>query len=114
MNQALSPSDLKPDYDYLPFNHTLSQIGSGIIGTAVIVMVSLFVVGCVMVVVGKMGDRGGVTKVGIGFIVFSLVIVALVANSGRLTEWATTLDLFGDSETGGAALMLLPGVGRML
>lgn len=113
MNQALSPSDLKPDYDYLPFNDTLSQIGSGIIGTVVIVMVILFAVGCVMVAVGKMGDRGGMTKIGIGFIVFSLAIVALVANSGQLTEWATTLDLFGGETTGEAAVAFLPGLGLM-
>lgn len=112
MNQALSPSDLKPNYDYLPFNNVLSQIGSGIIGTIVIVMVILFAVGCVLVVVGKMGDRSGMSKIGVGFIVFSLAITVLVANAGKLTDWATQLDLFG-GDAAGTAFMFLPGAGRM-
>ena len=80
VNQALTPSDMKPDYDYLPFTKTLASIGNGVIGTVVIAAVICLAVGALLFLVGKFATRSDtMTKVGAGFFVAALIAIAFMA-----------------------------------
>lgn len=110
LNQALSPSDLKPDYDYLPFAGTLANIGNGVIGVLVIAAALCMAAGALMFMIGKIGSRSDtMTKVGAAFFIISLIAIAIMASSGKLADWATTIDLVGDT-TEGAALLIAPSL----
>ena len=110
VNQALTPSDMKPDYDYLPFTQTLADIGNGVIGTVVIAAVICLAVGALLFLVGKFATSSDtMTKVGARFFVAALIAIAFMAGSGKLAQWATTVDLVGDT-TGGAALLIAPSI----
>lgn len=110
MNNALTPSDMKPDYDYLPFAQTIADIGNGFIGLFIIVSVVGVAAGALMFFVGKLfahSDR--MTNIGAGVFIVAFVAVAIMAGSGQLTEWATTVKLIGDTAEG-AGLTLAPAV----
>ncbi|MEK0217090.1 hypothetical protein [Bifidobacterium mongoliense] len=88
------PGDIKPDYGYFPWNDSLKQIAQGLQGTAIWILVILFIAGVVGWLGGKFGGSGAMQKLGWGILIFCALGAALVAGAGAIIGWSTGINIF--------------------
>lgn len=87
--------EMKPDYGYFPWNETIINIVQGMQGTALYVMVGVFVLAVACVAVGHFFLKSRLMQtVGWGVVIVTVVCAALIASAGGFIDWGSQQILF--------------------
>lgn|SRR5690625_1305410 len=91
--QGYAPENVEPSYD-APWMGLLNDGAGWIVGTVLVVIVILLVVGAMIWVAGKLGGSGRAQDVGVTFILWTVVAAVVVGAAGGIIAWAAGLDWF--------------------
>lgn len=92
--QGYAPENVEPSFD-APWMPLLSDGANWAVGTVLVVIVILLVVGVAIWVAGKLGGSGRAQEVGVTFLLWTVIGAIFVGAAGGIVAWASNLDWFG-------------------
>lgn len=90
---ADGPSDLKPDYGYLPFTSLVKDLVEGFMGMALYLVVGCLVAAALAWIAGKVSSSGAVGKISALVLLWALIGATIIAAAGSLVSWFSGLPI---------------------
>lgn len=87
--------NMKPDYEFMPFNQMIINVVQGMQGTALYVLAGLFVLAALCAGLGHFLIKSAMMRnIGLGLLVTIVILAALIANAGAFIDWGSGQILF--------------------
>lgn len=87
--------EIKPDYGFFPWNETIISVVQGVQGSALYILVGVFVVSAVCIAVGHFFLKSKLMQtIGWGVLISTVIIAALISQAGGFIDWGSRQILF--------------------